>query len=66
MKEILAKLQRPLELASRDDYSRVTQVKGLERLVGVVVEEALAASPPEGIRGLLEELQETFKDYDLK
>lgn len=66
MKELLAKLQRPLELASRDDYCRLNQVKGLERLVRVMVEQALAASPPMWIRTLLEELQQIFKDYDLK
>lgn len=63
VKDLILRLQRPLELASRDDFARIERIRGLEGLVKAVVEEALREAP-EDLKGTLEELQRAFSGYE--
>ncbi|MFQ5441216.1 MAG: ATP-dependent DNA helicase RecG [Thermodesulfobacteriota bacterium] len=61
---ILAPLKKPLELASRDGYSRIDSIKGLEAMVERVCSEALSVNPAEALLSRLEDLRAAFRGFD--
>lgn len=65
VRDLILRLERPFELASKDDFARVHQIKGLERLVKAAVDEAMKGAPQD-MRGLLEDLRATFAGYEEK
>jgi ATP-dependent DNA helicase RecG len=62
--EILASIVRPLDLASKDNFARLPNIKGLEGLISSLVTEAISLSPDPSIQAKLRDLRENFVGFD--
>jgi ATP-dependent DNA helicase RecG len=62
--EIMDALAGPLALASKDNFSRLPNIKGLEGLVTGLIQEAIPLSPDPSIRAQLRALQKHFAGFE--
>ena len=62
--EILDSIAGPLHLASKDDFSHLPKIRGLEGLITRLTEEAMPISPDPSIHDKLRDIQETFIGFD--
>jgi ATP-dependent DNA helicase RecG len=62
--EILASIARPLDLASKDNFARLPNIKGLEGLINGLVTEAIPLSPDPSSQAKLRDLHENFVGFD--
>jgi ATP-dependent DNA helicase RecG len=62
--EIIDAITGPLTLASKDNFSRLPNIKGLEDLVIGLIREAIPLSPDPPIKTKLRALQENFAGFE--
>jgi len=62
--EIIGALAGPLALASRDNFSRLPNIKGLEDLITGLAQEAISLSPDSSIQTKLRTLHERFVGFE--
>jgi ATP-dependent DNA helicase RecG len=62
--EILASIARPLDLASKDNFARLPNIKGLEGLITSLVTEAIPLSLEPSIQAKLGDLHANFVGFD--
>ncbi|MEE8109641.1 MAG: ATP-dependent DNA helicase RecG, partial [bacterium] len=62
--DTLDKIRRPLEFVSRDNFSKMDAVAGLERSVSAWVGELEASGPPQPVRSALEDLRGALRGFD--
>jgi ATP-dependent DNA helicase RecG len=61
---IIDALVKPLTLASKDNYARLANVKGLEGLIQGLVREGIPLSPNSAVAAKLRELHENFVGFE--
>jgi len=62
--EIMDALAGPLALASKDNFSRLPNIKGLEGLVTGLIQEAIPLSSDPSLKAKLRALQENFAGFE--
>jgi len=62
--EIIDALAGPLALASRDNFSRLPNIKGLEDLIAGLTQEAIPLTPNPSIQAKLREFQKNFAHFE--
>lgn len=61
--EIIDAIAAPLALASRDNFSRLPNIKGLEDLITALTEEAIPLAPNPSVQAKLRALQKNFTGF---
>ena len=64
LSEIIDAIANPLALASKDNFSRLSNITGLEGLITGLAEEAIALSPDSSIQAKLRALHERFVGFE--
>jgi ATP-dependent DNA helicase RecG len=62
--EIMDAIAGPLALASKDNFSRLPNIKGLEGLATGLIQEAIPLSPDPSIKAQLRALQKNFAGFE--
>ncbi|MCJ7663485.1 MAG: hypothetical protein MUO24_04520, partial [Desulfobacterales bacterium] len=62
--EIIDAIVGPLVLASKDNFSRLPNIKGLEGLVTGLIQEAIPLAPDPSIKAKLKALQKNFAGFE--
>ena len=62
--EIIDAIAGPLGLASKDNFSRLPNIKGLEGLITDLAQEAISLSPDSSIQTQLKALQKNFAGFE--
>ena len=64
LSEIIDAIVKPLTLASKENYARLANIKGLEGLITGLAYEAISLSPDPSVAAKLRELRENFVGFD--
>src|SRR5438132_5654647 len=62
--EVLVKMRRPLEFASKNDFAALPKIEGLEKTIGALVLEGLDSERDPGRKELLREIKILFLEFD--
>jgi ATP-dependent DNA helicase RecG len=62
--EIIDSITRPLNIASKDDFSRLPNIRGLGQLIIRLAQEAIPLSPGQSIQIKLKDLQQNFIGFE--
>jgi len=62
--EIIDALAGPLALASKDNFSRLPNIKGLEDLITSLTQEAIPLAPDPSVQAKLREFQKNFAHFE--
>ena len=62
--EIIDSITKPLVLASKDDFSRLSNIRGLEGLIFRLTQEAISIPSASSIRAKFKALQENFAGFE--
>jgi len=64
LSEIIDAIAGPLVLASKEDFSRLPNIKGLEALITGLTEEAIPLAPDPSVQAKLRALQKNFAGFE--